>query len=101
MPSNPTRRTFIATSLGASAVVPVNDVLAEVDLERCRLMQRREYLQSEIAKLDRRWASAYAKLPSWCKTGPKYRDRNGELFGPIVGCQKFLKKLSMRGQTIF
>ncbi len=85
MPSNPTRRSFIAASLVASAAVPKIDALAEVDVERLRLIQRREYLQSEIAKLDRQWALAYAKLPCWCKAGPKYKDELGAAFGPTVG----------------
>lgn len=85
MSSNPTRRSFMAASLVASAALPVIDVFAIDDPERLRLIQRREYLQSEIAKLDRQWALAYAKLPSWCRPGPKFRDKNGGFFGPIVG----------------
>lgn len=85
MPSNPTRRSFIAASLVAPAALPAIDVLAIDDPERLRFIQRREYLQSEIAKLDRQWALAYAKLPSWCRPGPKYRDQAGRMFGGIVG----------------
>ncbi|WIG52690.1 MAG: hypothetical protein OJF48_003609 [Afipia sp.] len=85
MPSNPTRRSFIAASLVAPTAMPVIDVLAIDDPERLRLIQRREYLQSEIAKLDRQWAVAYAKLPSWCRPGPKFRDADGRMFGGVVG----------------
>lgn len=92
MPSNPTRRSFIAASMVASAALSANDVLAVNDPERLRLIQRREYLQSEIAKLDQKWAAAYKKLPLWCRAGPKYRDRNGELFGPIVGWPEISEK---------
>jgi len=48
-------------------------------------MERRKHLQSAIAKLDRDWAAAYAKLPTWCRPGPKYRDEFGVVSGPIVG----------------
>lgn len=85
MPSHPTRRSFIAASLVAPAALPVNDSLALVDVEKRRLMQHREYLKLEITKLDRKWASAYEVLPTWCKTGPKYRDELSVAFGPIVG----------------
>lgn len=85
MPSHPTRRRFIATSLVAPAALPAIDALAIDDPERIRLIQRREYLHSEIAKLDRRWALAYAKLPSWCRPGSKYRDQDGRMFGGTVG----------------
>lgn len=85
MPSHPTRRTFIATSLAASAAVSTIDPFAEVDVEPFRLMERRKHLQSAIAKLDRQWALAYAKLPSWCRPGPKYRDQDGRMFGGVVG----------------
>lgn len=88
MPSNPTRRRFIAASLIAPAALPVIDVFPIDDPERHRLMQRREYLQSEIAKLDQRWALAYAELPSWCRSGPKFRDKQGKTFGPTVGWPK-------------
>lgn len=85
MSSSPTRRNFIAASLVAPAALPVIDVLAIDDLERFRLMRRRENLRSEIAKLDRKWVLAYAELPSWCRSGPKYRDQDGRMFGGIVG----------------
>ncbi|WP_425989887.1 hypothetical protein [Afipia sp. DC4300-2b1] len=85
MPSHPTRRTFIAASLVAPAALPAIDALTIDDPERIRLIQRREYLHSEIAKLDRRWALAYAKLPLWCRPGPKYRDQDGRMFGGTVG----------------
>lgn len=85
MLSHPTRRTFIAASLVAPAALPAIDVLAIDDPERLRLIQRREYLQAEIKKLDRRWTLAYAKLPSWCRPGPKYRGQDGRMFGGIVG----------------
>ncbi|EKS32652.1 hypothetical protein [Afipia clevelandensis] len=85
MPSNLTRRRFIAASLVAPAALPVNDALAIDDPERLRLIQRREYLQSEIAKLDRQWTLAYAKLPSWCRPGSKYRSQDGYMFGGVVG----------------
>lgn len=85
MPSHPSRRSFIAASLVAPAALPAIGALAMDDPERLRLIQRREYLQSEIAKLDRQWTLAYAKLPSWCRPGPKYRDQDGRMFGGIVG----------------
>ena len=85
MPSHPTRRTFIAASLIAPAALPINDALAIDDPERLRLIQRREYLQLEIAKLDRQWTLAYAKLPSWCRPGHKFRNEQGRTFGPTVG----------------
>lgn len=85
MSSNPTRRGFIAASLVLSAAAPIADAIAIGDVEKFRLIQRREYLESEIAKLDQEWAAAYAKLPSWCRPGPKYRNRNGRMFGGTVG----------------
>jgi hypothetical protein len=47
MPSNPTRRGFIAASLVVPAALPAIDALAMDDPERFRLIQRREYLQSK------------------------------------------------------
>lgn len=85
MPSNPTRRSFIAASLVTSATWPASDAFAIDDPERLRLMRRREYLQSEIARLDREWALAYGKLPSWCRLGHKFRNEQGKTFGPTVG----------------
>jgi hypothetical protein len=85
MPSNPTRRGFIAASLVVPAALPAIDALAIDDPERFRLIQRREYLQSEITKLDRQWTLAYAKLPPWCRPSHKFRDEQGRTFGPTVG----------------
>ncbi|EFI50035.1 hypothetical protein [Afipia sp. 1NLS2] len=102
MPLRPTRRGFIAGSL----LLPLTQTAVRADSELpsqppneevAVLLRRRDELLEQQRQLDERWKIAYAQLPDWCKLGPKYRDIEGNEFGPRVGWPPFSKPIPVEG----
>lgn len=91
MTSGSTRRQFVAASVFVPLAIrslPLSrdlskQVTRDNDLVRLRL--RRDILIAERNRLDEAWRRAQSVLPSWCRSGPKYRDQSGRLIGPSVG----------------
>jgi len=90
MTMQPTRRRFIAGSL----LLPLTQTVARADNEPpaqppseevAALLRRRDELLEQQRQLDEQWKIANARLPDWCKPGPKYRDIKGKEFGERVG----------------
>lgn len=83
-----TRRQAVQTI--ASAFTPLTaPVRVSADTESRNqlfdLWQVRMRLIGECRLLDQRWLEARARLPSWCRIGPKYLSQNGLEIGPEVG----------------
>ncbi len=85
-----TRRGFIARSL----LLPLTQTAVKADNESppqpsnegvAVLLRRRDELLNQQRQLDEQWKIANARLPDWCKPGPKYRDIEGKDFGPLEG----------------
>lgn len=84
------RRALIQAAIAAPAFVGVVTGARSGDADAVseivqRLIRRRDELLAECDRLEDRWRAIWPTLPDWSRSGPKYVDERGNLFGERVG----------------